>query len=249
MAAESALDRNHTSMLDKLPSSKDFYDQERAQRESLRDAIGQPVALLSIVATLLATMFQKYQMQCSVATAVFVPAFLVACIMGAVAVTSLVRAYHGHVYKGMRSAAEIRSTHIALSEWYVSNGKSEADAEKDLLYQLDEQYSIAAAHNAQVNERRSELLYLANRFIILGGAGAAIAFVPFLWNQLTATPATSVQIVDFAPRLYQELLQNDRSEAAADSTAGTAAAAAQAPASAPKGPKRRLDSTGSSKAR
>ena len=237
-------------MLEKLPNSKDFYDQERTQRESLRSAIGQPVALLSIVATLLASMFQKYQMQCSVATALFVLAFLCACITGAVAVTSLVRAYHGHIYKGMRSAEEIRSTHIALSEWYSNQGKSKADAEEDLLHQLDEQYSIAATHNNQVNERRSELLYLANRYIILGGAGAAIAFVPFLWNQLTVTPAIPVQIVDFSPRLYDELLQHDRSKAATDSAVSPAAAAtAQTPASASKGPKRRLDTAGSSKAR
>jgi hypothetical protein len=234
-------------MLEKLPNSKDFYDQEKTQRESLRGAIGQPVALLSIVTTLLASMFQKFQMQCSLATALFVLVFLFACIAGAVAVTNLVRAYHGHTYKGVGSAEEIRTTRLALYEWYIGQGKSEADAEKDLLHQLDEQFSIAATHNAKVNERRSELLYLANRYIILGGAGAAFAFVPFLWNQLTVTPVTPVQIVDFTPRLYQKLLEHDRSKTTADAAA--LAAAAQTPASSPKGTKRRLDSAGSSKAR
>jgi hypothetical protein len=205
-----------------------MYEAEVRQREALRSAIGTPVTLISIIATILAAMLARFNYVPEWVTLVFWGLVILAVAPLLMAMVNLFRAYHGHKYQLVASAGSIRRTEMKLEEWYAAQvGPTHHTLEaisRDLDGQLTERYVEATDHNAAANKRRSEYLYRTNAWIVYAVVPTALAAIPFLWNQAMREREVVTQVVDIPAYLYMEHLRDDRRQAAAAARAAATAA-------------------------
>jgi hypothetical protein len=223
---------------------KAFYDAEMAQRDQLRGAVGTPIGLLTLLGALLGTMAQKYVITNDWVTIAFTTFFGTAsyCILrGAY---YLMRSYHGHVYKRMPTALELRQYRDQLISWHRQQASDEPTAEREFEDYLTDQYAKAADRNAYVNLEKSSYLFATNRAIIYAGITTALTLLAFVGNQLTAEKETLVQAVDVIPRLDMEHLRDERARQQESKASSASSASTKADTTATKGPKRRPDHQG-----
>lgn len=91
----------------------------------------------------------------------------------------LVRSYHGHVYRFLPFALEIRSYRDDLRHWYATYGGGSDEAEKEFEEYLERLNAEAADHNARINLEKSEYLFRANTWLVYCVILTVAAFVPF----------------------------------------------------------------------
>lgn len=213
-----------------------FYEREMDQRSELRSAVSTPLGLFSLLGALVVTMVQAYPFDASRRDMVFLVAIAGACSLLAGAAYYLINAYHGHTYKGLPTAKELRDYQANLVAWYETTGGSEKDAELELKSYLDESYSAAAHFNAEVNLRKWNFLYLSNRRLIYAALALAVAAVPFLSTRFMQE-RVSIQLVELTPTT-REALRYNVEQIRAQGTA-TATTSSKADAAAAEGYERR----------
>ncbi len=216
-----------------------FYDREMEQRDQLRSAIATPLGLISLLGALTAAIVRAFQFTVGPAAVIVSAALIVACALLAAAIYYLIRCYHGHTYKGIQTAGELKKYRDDLAAWYSATGSNPDHADTDTEAYLADSYAQAAHHNAEVNALKWNYLFLANRRIIYATLAIAVAFPVYLRDQLSERPET-IQVFDAAPDLKRAILQHGRQTAtkAGASAASTPAATSAPGAAAPKGPAR-----------
>jgi hypothetical protein len=176
---------------------KQNYDAELAQREHLRSAVGTPIGLLTLIGSALAFMVQKLRVEADWTTALFL--IVAACSAAALvcATYCLIRALHGHTYRQLESALQLQLFHRELREWHSTYGNGVLAADREFEQHLQRRYAATADHNAHLNEKRADYLFLTTRRIILAGVFAGGALIPFGLNlQLQAEPPQRIEIAN-----------------------------------------------------
>jgi hypothetical protein len=175
---------------------RDLYRDEIDHHEKLRSAIAVPLGLLTILASLLATMLRGYELGDVSRDILFFWGLGAGIWFVGRCAYHMMRSYHGHLYKAMPSALEQKLHHEALKAWHSQFGNGAAAADADFNEYLEEKYAAAADHNYFVNSRKSEYLYRANAALMYSAILSALTFVPFAFYDLSNdTEVHKVEIV------------------------------------------------------
>src|ERR1035437_470985 len=154
---------------------KDLYDAEWQRRDQLGAALGIPLAVLTVVASVIAFAVQRADFR---RPYVGLLALLLAGVAGfcfARAVRLLVRSFHGHLYRGIPYPAEITKYEDELYRRHRAAGNADTFAEVDFHELLRDRYGDAADRNARINALRGELLFQANGWMLWAFAIAILA--------------------------------------------------------------------------
>ena len=157
---------------------KAIYDAEIGHRDRLRNGVTVSSAILTAFVGLLGAMVKSYHLSATRLDQVFVFGTTAAGCFAALAIYFLVRSYHGHVYKAMPSALELRAHEADLREWHRETSSNDAAAAIDFESWLQERYAAAADHNFCLNASSGKLLSRANSLIIYCGLALVLAYVP-----------------------------------------------------------------------
>lgn len=177
---------------------KDLYDAELSRREQLISAVPLPVGILTLLGSLLLYMLREFSWpghtitQWSFLTAATLCAICILC-----SITYLIRSYIGNIFRGQATQYVAKADELLgwiedLEKHYREHGSPvssiEEQVSKEVKKQLRSLFSAAAAYNAQVNDRRSELLFRANRLLAISLLLAILTAIPYTADTLlTAT--------------------------------------------------------------
>ncbi len=205
-----------------------LYKDELRNRERAIGNVAVPIGLLTVLGGLIGTMVRSYTASSDKLGYLFGGLSFIAAAFFVWAAFSVFRSIHGHVYKIMPSAAELKDFELKLMEWHVKYGDGIEHAEADFRHQLEEMHIEAADINRDVNVRKSEYLFRANGAIAYCAFLAAAAFVPFLIAERSRPPVEYRVAVTQLPSA--NLVQGDTSHAGRQEACGPTAAAAKASA-------------------
>jgi hypothetical protein len=207
---------------------KSLFECEEARREQLRSAVTMPVGVLTVIVSLLGTTLVSYWKGSGWLHCLFSAFWITAIVSAIFAVVFLVRSYHGHKYKGMPTPLPLWAYLSALRQWHEKYGSTE-QALADFEAYLEHHYATAGDYNTKRNDIRSELLFLANRAVVLTAVFAALAYIPYTVSQLARPPIVTHVIVDSIPRLQSESNVQPEKGPPASSTSAPQAARPPAP--------------------
>lgn len=161
---------------------KAAYDAELQQREGLRSSLGAPVGLGTLLGTVQGFMAQKSPISADPMAVLFWVFAALGGITLACAAYTMVRAMHGHTYKRLPLAQQLRAYHNKLREWHKAYSSDPAGAETDFDAYLEEGYATAASHNATINLARSEHLFQTNKWLVISAIFTGASLIPFICN-------------------------------------------------------------------
>jgi hypothetical protein len=205
-----------------------LYKDELRNRERVLGNVAVPIGLLTVLGGLIGTMVRSYTTSSDTLGYLFGWLSFVAASLFVVAAYSLFRSIHGHVYKIIPPAAELKDYELKLIEWHIKYGDGVEHGEADFQHQLEEMYIEAADINRNVNIRKSEYLFRANGAIAYCAFLAAAAFVPFLIAERSRPPVEYRVAVTQLPSA--NLVQGDTSYVRRQEACGPTTAAAKASA-------------------
>lgn len=186
---------------------EELYKSELEHKERLRGAVGLPLGLLMVIGGLLGTMSESMELRPALPSVLFWIAVTGGVVYFVRAAYFLIRAYHGHVYKGMPFALQRKEYRDQLREWHAKYGGGAHEGDVEYENHLERLYAEAADRNADVNTVKSEYLFSANASLIVCVILTAIAFLPYaVSRRLVSEPVQKVQIVE---PLHIDVYQGD----------------------------------------
>jgi len=159
-----------------------LYFHEIEMREKLAGRLQLPLTLVITLAGAFAFLFQRYDLDAIRFTAshTFFILFIVgAFIVLAVATFNIGQAWLANEYRFMPYAAQTAGYRQELIDTYAPYPEADALVARYLREYLQREYVDASTLNAQVNDRRSNLIDEANQRIVLAAMLLMIAFGAF----------------------------------------------------------------------
>lgn len=155
---------------------KELYFHEMERRDRLNGGLSFPVGLIALLTGASLVIFKASDSTVSDWDKALIAFLLVVALCLVLASFFLIRMYWGYEYAHMPYAEDLLSYTTNLREHYKKQGLTSTNASKfanakSVAY-VEQQFSTNAKFNAQVNEKKSKFLFLANAFII-----AAIVFL------------------------------------------------------------------------
>jgi len=158
---------------------RQLYSEEFESRDRLRAAIGMPVGLLTVFASLLATMLRDPPPAPGFLAWLFATGAASGTYFFVRAAYYLVRSFHGHTYKVAPTPLELEAFWKDLRQWHKTYGKGKDGARVDFAKYLRDTYVTDTDHNALVNAEKAEYLFRAHGAMIYTGMLAGLALIPF----------------------------------------------------------------------
>jgi len=157
---------------------RELYDAEWIRRDEVRQAIGLPAGVLTLLAGALVFYAKTYSFPkggMGVATALLLGGAVVAWL---VAVYMLVRSLFGRRYRRIPWPAQILAYEEGLRSYYAGKAGGDAAASKEFDQFLIDRLVDAANRNSENNANAGEYLYKANRAMVVALILTAVAAWP-----------------------------------------------------------------------
>lgn len=205
-----------------------------------------PVGVVSLLGALIGSIVSTHRFEGTRSDLLMFGLLASCCAALGAALYYVVCAHHGHTYKALPSATELRDYRTSLEKWYVECNQSPDPAAAESEAYLEECFATAATANAEVNLKKWNFLFLANRRLIFAAVLLGLASVPYLSGKLL-NDATTPQLIEFGPATREALLSNvrqARTQGAATAPSAAVTPATKATTASAQGHARGLDSTG-----
>lgn len=172
------------------------YERELAEWDRHRSGIVNPLTICTIVGGIIGYAIQKFEFAGDFLSVLFELFCGTAMLFLGIAVFEISQQMHGHTYRRIAKPLEILSFELALEEWRLAKGATEADAKSYFAGKINRVYAENATFNASINAMRSERLFRANRMLIVAAAFSffLLPLVAFQSMSSTAKPV-KVEIV------------------------------------------------------
>jgi len=158
---------------------KEHYFNELKRRDDFGSRITLPLGVLSILVGGFVSAFREVKRPVTSVDYAIIALLIVAALLAGFVVVNLWRSYHDNAYWVIATPAEISSYRHGLENYYSAlETASEANPRQlaltEVLEYIDSEYAKHADHNSRVNERRSHFIHVANKFLAVTLAVAAI---------------------------------------------------------------------------
>ena len=158
---------------------KEHYFNELKRRDDFGSRITLPLGVLSILVGGFVAAFREVKRPETPLDIAIIVLLAVAALLAGLVVVNLWRSYHDNAYWVIATPAEISRYRHGLEDYYSAlEAASETNtmqlALAEVLEYIDSEYAKHADHNSRVNERRSHFLHVANKFLAVTLAVAAI---------------------------------------------------------------------------
>jgi len=169
---------------------QELYEAELERRQQLQSAVPLPTGVLSFLGGLLIVMLREFEWAGGPIQWVFAPLAILSGLMLVVSASYLVRSYWkwGQQTHYVAKANELLEWFRELEQYHLEHvadgGSPSKYASDEMERSLRVRFAESASYNAQENDRRSELLYRANGFLVLTLVGTGLAAVPYSLHSL-----------------------------------------------------------------
>lgn len=181
---------------------KELYFHEMERRDRLNSGLSFPVGLVALLTGAALVMFRAAESSLSDWDKVLIILLAVVALTLALASFFLIRMYWGHEYSHMPFAEDLFNYTEDLCGHYKKQGVSSVNASKfakaKCLAYVEQQFSKNAKFNAQVNDKKSKFLFLANAFVIASIVFLGISSPIYIYTQ--TRHKTEIQKIEITNR-------------------------------------------------
>lgn len=154
-----------------------MYFHEIQVRNEFSERVNAPLAILVALIGAIAFMLQSVNINVGgLALFLFALPYSFAIIFASCAVYGMTRALSGHTYLFVAKADEWHKMLSDLREYYQATNQDPSGSLLEVKSSIIDRYVICATKNAELNDRRSQSLYLCNSNLIKGVVAVAVAF-------------------------------------------------------------------------
>jgi hypothetical protein len=201
------------------------YDNEHERQDKIVNGLSVPIGVLTALGGLIGVLVQGFSNQIVWLNWIFYTLIAVdAAVLGG-ALYFLIRCYFGQTYEYLPRLSELDAYYGGLVAYYVGQGQTEDDANKEFRRYIEQKMILAETRNGRSNDEKMAFRYRGNWSIVGVLVLTVLAGIPYSVD-VNLRRATIPQVhVDNISELGREI-RNDK-------TAGSAPAAAPAGAGQP----------------
>lgn len=192
---------------------KELYFHEMERRDRLNSGLSFPVGLVALLTGAALVMFRAAESSVSDWDKALIILLAMAALSLVTASFFLIRVYWGHEYSHMPFAEDLLNYTSSLCEHYKKQGVSSVNASKfakakSLAY-VKQQFSKNAKLNAQVNDKKSKFLFLANACVIASIVFLGLSSPIYIYTQTRhKTEIQKIEITNRSLAVTQQQEQN-----------------------------------------
>jgi hypothetical protein len=178
---------------------KEHYFHEIDRNRGLESRISLPAGVITIVGSVLVTVFKAINVPYSNLEWFFVAISGLAVFLLTIAVYYLCRSLVGFTYGYIASPLKVLEYEDQLKDYYQANGVTAATSQinTDVERFIKDEYAKMADLNTRSNDMKSYFLHEANRAIIAALILTFVASGPFAYNYMLQTEEpVSIRIVE-----------------------------------------------------
>lgn len=171
---------------------KDLYTAEDDRRYAINDAISIPIAIITALVSITFFLLTTYDYsRHGFASWLFIGLVVLSIFLIFRSVYSLIRAFsnliHGHKYKGLPYPQQLLDWHKQLISYYTVEEGGRPVADVEFQKHLVNEFAEYASFNMKVNDQKSQYLFIAKKYMVLGLVSITIACIPFSYNYFRKT--------------------------------------------------------------
>lgn len=190
-----------------------FFEIER--KDKLNSSLSLPIGIVALLAGVVSVVVKSVSLPLSANEIILLGLLTCTAFSLVISCFFLIRAYWGHSYKYLPYSKELYEFHKNLTTYYVSSGHphetADAQSKSELTEHVLVQYTDDATFNAQANNKKSAILFQANRYIVAALVFLVPAIPAYWYQQLTASnPIFNVQLVKESVQMAQQEQQDQR---------------------------------------
>jgi len=191
---------------------KELYFHEMERRDRLNSGLSFPVGLVALLTGAALVMFRAAESSVSDWDKALIILLAVAALSLVLASFFLIRVYWGHEYSHIPFAEDLLNYTSSLCEHYKRQGVSTVNASKfakakSMIY-VEQQFSKNAKFNAQVNDKKSKFLFLANSFVIASIVFLGLSSPIYIYTQ--TRQKTEIQKIEITNRSLAVTQQQEK---------------------------------------
>lgn len=166
----------------RLALFKEHYFFELDRKHKLTSACALPSGILTVLAGTVGFYLQGLADTSAKVSSIAVFFLLLALTALIPSIYFLIRAYHNHTYKYLRTPKELTEYHEKLLDFHSQTGGSSEKADQEFDDYVLGSYGACCDHNTLINESRSMYLHSANTFMIAAAVFVLISAIPYFFG-------------------------------------------------------------------
>jgi hypothetical protein len=162
------------------------YKNEAERRSQLSSLLPIPLGLFTVIGGAVYGMAQGLHPPLEGWETVCAVLLAMAVALGMAAAFNLVRFQFGHRYRYLPRSEEIEAFRASLETYYANQGRYGSIVDDEVTANIQGDYVNFASFNAQVNDKKTHLLYITNSFLASCALAALAASVPYTWGKINS---------------------------------------------------------------